>query len=91
LVTNTTLGLALLNTDMLFCSSFVRKVDVAAVSAIVVGSSTLRVDANTPTATVIMTTTKVVLKVRIIIKSIYRVDEVLREIVSSLSRKRLSA
>jgi len=70
LVTNTTLGLALLNTDMLFCSSFVRKVDVAAVSAIVVGSSTLRVDANTPTATVIMTTTKVVPKMRIINESI---------------------
>ena len=70
LVTNTTLGLALLKTDMLFFSSFVRNVDVVAVLAVAVESSSLVVDANIPTATVIMITTKVVPKMRIINESI---------------------
>jgi len=89
LVTNTTLGLALLKTDMLFCSSFVKNTGVVSAVAMAVGFSLLVADTNNPTVTAIMT--KEAPKMRIINESIYRVVGVFREIVSLLSRKRLSA
>ena len=88
-MTNTTLGLALLKTDMLFCSSFVKNTGVVSAVATAVGFSLLVADTNIPTVTAI--TTKVAPKMRIITGSIYRVVAVFREIVSLSSRKRLSA
>ena len=68
LVTNTTLGLALLKTDILFCSSFVRNADVASALAVAVGFSSLVADTYIPIAIVIAT--KVAPKIRIVDESI---------------------